>query len=262
MLQTPCIIAISIDNGRYKKKTADGNCKVAEHLSQRTHTARIFVDAIRENDDLWRSGNGLAVECVIGEKVKPIRPSRKPVWFIGDSITAGIHVNGDKEPETNSYVESYTNVASNLLGLANVPIAYGATGITTAGSGGVPKASDYLNFDMAGVPDQCEQPEWVVLNYGTNDRKNRKVFLTEYRQYIYQLLDRVHSIPIIILKPFVGVYSKEIDILASEFPNVFPVNTSDWEASYTDDLHPDSYGSKLLGIELARVITDILNRKN
>lgn len=257
VLQTPCVIAVSIDYGPYQWMQAIGKCFVAKNLKHGVHMARIFVDSIKEDDDLWMSGHGLAVEKIIGENTEAVKPRNPIVWFLGDSITAGIHVSGNEEPETNSYVKSYTNVASNILGIVNIPIAFGATGVTTSGSGGVPKASGYLNYDMHQLRDHCQKPELIVLNYGTNDRQNAGLFVEAYKKYLQMLKKKVTDVPIVVVKPFMGALSEEIDQLKRELMNIQVIEAKNWVATYTDDLHPNAEGSKMLGIALAERLSDL-----
>lgn len=253
IIQTMCIIAVSIDGQEYRKLPATPHCVISKSLNQGRHTIRVVVDAIKETDDVWFGGKGLAVERVIANEVHPVKPTNKVAWFFGDSITAGIHVNGDPEPETNSYIQSYTNVAAEVLQVANIPIAFGATGVTTGGSGNVPKALDYLNFAKQGVPAICDQPSFCVINYGTNDRTKPHAFEESLLTFVQALRAKLPTVPIILLRPFVGDFPLEIQAVAKAVPNTTYVDTANWQFDdYTDGLHPNAYGHKKLGLYLAQ----------
>ncbi|RRK10187.1 SGNH/GDSL hydrolase family protein [Lactiplantibacillus garii] len=251
VLQTMCIVAVSIDHQVYRKMPATERCIVSKCLNPGKHEVRVVVDAIKETDDLWYGGKGLAVRSIVAEKVRPIKPTNKVAWFLGDSITAGIHVNGDPEPETNSYIQSYGNIASENLKLTNIPMAFGATGVTTGGSGDVPKAIEYLDFAMNGVQVDCDQPDICIVNYGTNDRTNRNLFPAEFKTFMMALSQKVPGVPIVVLRPFVGDFAAEIQAAIAGVPNTIYVDTQNWQFERTDGLHPNAVGSKKLGLYLA-----------
>ncbi|WP_338207758.1 SGNH/GDSL hydrolase family protein [Lactiplantibacillus paraxiangfangensis] len=251
ILQTMGIVAVSIDHQPYRKMPATEHCIISKRLNPGEHNVRIVVDAIKETDDVWFGGKGLAVKAITTTNAKPIKPTNKVAWFLGDSITAGIHVNGDPEPETNSYIQSYGNVASENLRLANIPMAFGATGVTTGGSGDVPKALDYLDFAMNGVSAICDQPDICIVNYGTNDRDNRDLFESEYKTFMEAVSKRAPGVPIVALRPFVGDFSAEIQRVVKAIPNAVYVDTGSWQFELTDGLHPNALGSRKLGLYLA-----------
>jgi len=258
VLQTMCIIAVSVDHQAYRKLPATSHCVISQTLASGHHEVRVVIDAIKEDDDLWFGGKGLAVKAILAEHVRPVRPTNKVAWFLGDSITAGIHVNGDPEPETNSYIQSYSNVASSELKLTNIPIAFGATGVTTGGSGDVPKAIDYLNQAMAGMAVTCDQPDLCVVNYGTNDRTQREAFPEAFKGFMAVLVAQVPvATPIVVLRPFVGDFDAEIKAIVATIPQAVYVDTQNWQFELTDGLHPNAVGSKKLGLYLAQKLLSV-----
>lgn len=62
ILQTMCIIAVSIDNQPYRKMPASEKCIISKNLNSGLHNVRIVIDAIKETDDLWFGGKGLAIK--------------------------------------------------------------------------------------------------------------------------------------------------------------------------------------------------------
>lgn len=194
---------------------------------------------------------GISNKKIVAKEAQPMKPTNKVAWFLGDSITAGIHVNGDPEPETNSYIQSYGNVAAEKLRLANIPMAFGATGVTTGGSGNVPKAIDYLNFSMHQVRASCDSPDLCVVNYGTNDRKHRDVFEKEFKRFMRALSEKVPNVPLVVLRPFVGDFAGEIQHVIKTIPNAIYIDTGNWKFERTDGLHPNAIGSKKLGLYLS-----------
>lgn len=252
------IIAVSIDDGPYHRFAANGRRVVATDLTTGGHFARIIVDAIKEDEDLWYGAQGVAVEKIEADRLQPVRPTNRVGWFLGDSITAGIHVNGREEPAKNSYVQSYTNVAATRLHVANLPIAYGNSGITTKGSGDVPLPIDYLDFAKAGQLERCDPADLVVINYGTNDQRNADQFAGGFERYLHAVRHKCERAPIVVLQPFAGCFSAELQAAVAQVERAFYVETSDWQLTYTDGVHPNAAGAQKAGNKLAQALQRVL----
>lgn len=258
--QTPCVVAVAIDQRPYVQLPASEHCVVATGLDQGHHTAKVVANGIKENDDLWFGGRGLSVKAIRADAVRAVKPVNPVGWFLGDSITAGIHVNGHNEPLTNSFVQSYGSVASQLLKVNNVPTAFGATGITTGGSGDVPQASAYLNFAKDGVAAHLPQPDFCVVNYGTNDRDNRSAFKPAFARYLQQVATQIPNVPIIVLQPFIGGFVDEIEAAVKRVPTAQFVRTDRWPFEGSDQFHPSASGSLKLGQCLAEALVERLGK--
>ncbi|MFS7388538.1 BppU family phage baseplate upper protein [Carnobacterium maltaromaticum] len=255
-------IAVSIDGGEFTRLEVTEELELAKNLSDSEHTIRIVVDGIKESDRVWVEGLGLAFDKFSvdeNKKVFPIKPFNRNVWFIGDSITAGINVLGTGAiPAVNSASQTFTAFTSNELNLANVRIGFGATGVTKAGSGGVPTAINYVDYMMNGVLENAQSPDFIVINHGTNDAAaTSEAFKVAYNELVQRLLIKYPGITIVCMRPFRGNHADSIKEVCNIYSNCFYVDTVDWNITYTDGVHPDVPGSKVAGERLANELKKI-----
>lgn len=256
----PCL-AVSIDGGEFNRiqMTANGVTNLVGNLDEGNHYIRLIMDGVQEHDDLWVGHKGIIFKQFIVDgdstiKTIPIRPANKVTWFIGDSITAGINVLGNgANPTVNSATSAYDFVCSNKLNLTNIRIAFGATGITQKGSGGVPAAKDYLDSVVGGVAESVQDyPDLIVINYGTNDSgATSAVFIETYRDYLKKLNIKMPGIPVFVMVPFKGTHSADFKQIIDGFNNVTLIKSDTWNISSPNTGHPDAKNSTIAGQRLA-----------
>lgn len=227
------------------------------------HVIRLVVSGIRETDPLWMEGAGLHFGGLVvdaGGMVEPAPTPDRYVLFLGDSITAGINALGrGSVPAVNAAEAAYPRVASDRLGLACYPVAFGAIGITRGGNGGVPLASEVLDYHMhACAVGETPAPAAVVINLGTNDRSaDSRSFADGYRAYLRIVRGRYPFVPVLCMRPFVGCFAEEIAAAAEEAGGIY-VDTTDWDVSTSDGVHPDPSGHQTAGRRLVEVLRGLV----
>lgn len=259
----PCLAA-SIDGGTFERvqMTSSGAVSIASGLDNTEHNIRLIIDGVDEHDDLWSGHKGVVFNRFIvnnDESVKtvPIKPNNRVVWFIGDSITAGINVLGKgANPSVNSATHAYAFVCSTELNVSNIRIAFGSTGVTTGGSGGVPQVSGYIDNEAAGIPDGVDDyPDVIVINHGTNDAgAGYSDFVGNYRSVLNRLNIKFPGVVIYLMKPFNGAQKYTFEAISSGYKNVVLVPSDEWNIASPNDGHPDVSNSITAGMNLAETL--------
>ena len=248
------MLAVRIDDGAYTRIKATNTQQVlASNLSDGVHIIEVVMDGIQEKTTgIWAEGNGISFKGFnIGTTA--VKPRNKTILYFGDSITEGVNVlGGGANPDVNSGYQTYAGVASRLLNVNDYRVGFGGTGMTKGGSGGVPKALDYLNYIWAGVEDPEFFPDIIVINHGTNDiHSTDDDFKTAYREFIKQLSVKYSGVRIFCMRPFNGTKGGVIKQVAAEFKHCYYVDTSDVTVSTSDGTHPDVAGHLAGGRKLA-----------
>lgn len=248
------MLAVRIDNGAYTRIKATNNQQVlASNLSDGVHIIEVVMDGIQEKTaGIWAEGNGISFKG-FNVETTAVKPRNKTILYFGDSITEGVNVlGGGANPDVNSGYQTYAGVASRLLNVNDYRVGFGGTGMTKGGSGGVPKALDYLNYIWAGVEDTEFYPDLIVINHGTNDiNATDDNFKTAYREFIKQLSVKYSGVRIFCMRPFNGTKGGVIKQVAAEFKHCYYVDTSDITVSTSDGTHPDVAGHFVGGRKLA-----------
>lgn len=248
------MLAVRIDNGAYTRIKATNNQQVlASNLSDGVHIIEVVLDGIQEKTTgIWAEGNGISFKG-FNIETTAIKPRNKTILYFGDSITEGVNVlAGGANPDVNSAYQTYAGVASRLLNVNDYRVGFGGTGMTKSGSGGVPKALDYLNYIWSGVEDPEFYPDLIVINHGTNDiNATDDDFKIAYREFIKQLSVKYSGTRIFCMRPFNGTKGGVIKQVAAEFKHCYYVDTSDITVSTSDGTHPDVAGHFEGGRKLA-----------
>jgi hypothetical protein len=265
----PCL-AVSIDGGDFKRvqMTASGVTSLATGLSDGEHYVRLITDGVAESDDLWvgHKGiifNGFVVDGDNNIETTPIKAANRVAWFIGDSITAGINVLGKgANPSVNSATHAYDFVCSELLNLVNIRVAFGATGMTKSGSGGVPAVSGYLDNLAQGISDTVvDYPDLIVINHGTNDSgATAATFVSAYRAALDRISVKLPGVPIFVMIPFGGAQSATFAQIVDGYSNVTLIQSDKWGINQPNAGHPDATGSLTAGQKLADRIQSVMGK--
>jgi lysophospholipase L1-like esterase len=195
-----------------------------------------------------------------GGTIAPVKPYNRFGLFIGDSITAGINVFGvGSNPTVNCAEKTFPYIACQNLNVACIRVGFGGTVITKGGSGGVPSCINYIDYMMNGVKEKTDIPDFIVINHGTNDAAATQTdFETGYAQVIQRLQRKYPGIVIFVMRPFSGSRAGSIQNIASQYKNVFYVDTTSWAVTFSDGTHPDANGGQVGGTALATAIKKIL----
>ena len=258
-------VAVSIDGGAFTRFSDVNTISFATGLEDKEHTIRLVVDSIYQAK-LWTQHEGIAFKgftVEAGKTVSPIEPMNKRSLWLGDSITAGYNnLATTSLPSSHSAYQSYPYVVANKLNLTNIRVAFGVSGVTRAGAGGVPSAPNYIDYQADGILTTEQAPDFIVINHGTNDSAaTSEVFSDAYRSVINRYRIKYPGIPIICMRPFNGARETEIPLIVGEYDNAFYVDTTGWNITYTDGLHPDVPGHVVAGDNLTLELKNIFGNQ-
>lgn len=256
----------------YFSYSIDGAAAVRQLITEPTvtlpdsgrHTVRIIADGMEEREGKWNMEKGFALKSITpaeGGSIVGIKPTEPVIFFYGDSITEGIAAlsRGNSSNE-NSATHAYPWLCAEALGATPYFIGYGASGIIQVGSfNTMMKAIDYLSKDR--LVDDRMKPDVIVVNHGTNDSGvTNQVFMNVMKPTISRLREKYPDAPIVYMIPFNQSHALSIRkaFKDMEMANTYVVETSTWEITYTDGLHPDAAGAKVAGENLARELKKIL----
>jgi lysophospholipase L1-like esterase len=268
---TSQFIVCSIDGGAWQRFELSGGAfntqmtlQIASGLTTTaSHTVRVLSSGFQVTEKNWENGIALNFQGVQVDTYGYVYPwinNSKKVLFLGDSITAGIHVT-----DTNTSVSdmahgelAYPTICGDFLGIQVWKQAFGFTGLSHTGDGGEPASPINIKYFMKDVPYINENPDVIVVNIGTNDRSlTTSAFQSSYDSYIAQLQTMYPNKPIFCMLPFVGAFKTEIQAVSTKYNCNF-VDTTGWVTTFTDGLHPDIVGHASAGQQLSNVLQTIL----
>ena len=283
-ISTP-MFAYSIDNATIERKPiTDGLITLP---TGGMHTIRIIADGMSEGNGIykWNLEKGFALKNVtVNEgEIYGIKPTEKVIFFYGDSITEGINALGTLgDSNANSATNSYTWIASKLLGAVPYFIGHGGSGLVPSGSfAPMIDAIDNLSSHrlLADHPNADITPDLIVIAHGANDAltNNDKgitsdEFANALRNAITRLQEKYPGVTIIYFMPImeswrenVQGYGKYVDEVVAEFEDVHAVHTRDWGiqlgVDYSDyNLHPNPQGALKMARQVTSAIRSIVGK--
>ena len=229
------------------------------------HIIRVVVDAVTESENKWIGEKGFAFKDITVDStgtVIGVLPKNKKIMFFGDSITEGIRVlNMNADSEGNSATGAFPYIASTNLNAISYRVGFGGAGVTKGGNGGVPSLINFIDNMTKNKLAPYYEPDIIVVNIGTNDfDAATDVFKSQYTAVINRLLIKYSGTPLFIMVPFNGAKKSEITDITNNKKGVYMVDTTGWDISTTDGLHPDVAGSIKAGTKLSDYIISTLGR--
>lgn len=229
------------------------------------HIIRVVVDGVNESEDKWIGERGFAFKDITVDStgtVTGVLPKNKKIMFFGDSITEGVRVlNMNANSEGNSATAAFPYIASTNLNAISYRVGFGGAGVTKGGNGGVPSLINFIDNMTKNRLAPYYEPDIVVVNIGTNDFDAAPdVFKSQYTAVINRLLIKYSGTPLFIMVPFNGTRKSEITDITNNKKGVYMVDTTGWDISTTDGLHPDVAGSIKAGTKLSDYIISTLGR--
>ena len=229
------------------------------------HIIRVVVDGVTESEDKWIGEKGFAFKDITVDStgtVTGVLPKNKKIMFFGDSITEGIRVlNMNANSDGNSATGAFPYIASTNLNAISYRVGFGGAGVTKGGNGGVPSLINFIDNMTKNKLAPYYEPDIVVVNIGTNDTDAATdVFKSQYTAVINRLLIKYSGTPLFIMVPFNGARKSEITDITNNKKGVYMVDTTGWDISTTDGLHPDVAGSIKAGTKLSDYIISTLGR--
>jgi len=261
-----------IDNGDWQESEIAATVKLADGLPDGPHTLWLMVRGIDEHQSRWNPplvGSVTFLGLDLGSDGKFLPPlaewdhPKLKMEFLGDSITEGVLVTAPAPGKTSrawltNARDSYAGRTAMLLGASWRQVGFGATGLVRGGSGGAPGALTTFNSFYAGCPRDDWQPDVVVVNQGTNERKvPPATYLSDYGNYLTMIRQAYPKAKIAALRPFGGFQADSIKQAvdaahAAGDNDVYYIDTTGW---YTGrSLHPDSNASVGLATNLAAAL--------
>ncbi|AFE87549.1 neck passage structure protein [Lactococcus phage ASCC406] len=229
------------------------------------HIIRVVVDGVTESEDKWIGEKGFAFKDITVDStgtVTGVLPKNKKIMFFGDSITEGIRVlNMNANSDGNSATGAFPYIASTNLNAISYRVGFGGAGVTKSGNGGVPSLINFIDNMTKNKLAPYYEPDVIVVNMGTNDiDAATDVFKSQYTAVINRLLIKYSGTPLFIMVPFNGARKSEITDITNNKKGVYMVDTTGWDISTTDGLHPDVAGSIKAGTKLSDYIISTLGR--
>lgn len=226
-------------------------------LESDTHTLRVIAQAQNAFPKL--------LGFVLDEGASTLPYEAKPVIeFIGDSITEGYI-----SPGVNATVYSYAWQTGELLGMDHNQIAYG--GIKMIQGSGTSMLDSYFKRFEPSVADanntvwdtELFQPDYIVINLGTNDPTGSSAFQPAYTSFLTLLRQAYPDAMLFAMEPFIGKFSAEIQATvaarnAAGDDMVTYIDTTGWATETTDGLHPTMAENTAAAQLLANYIADYL----
>ena len=259
---TKSTIAYSVDGGNLIRVQLNNNIITINNLTTDEHYLRIIFAGNTNDDLVWTGMDGLFFESVIvdeGGIITPVKPKQRVGLFFGDSISAGCWVLGTKPSVDYAAEQNYIFKACEKLNVSNIRVGFSGQGLLRGGRGGVPvfyNIIDNMNkYRQTFTPTYDYEVDFICVNYGTNDSSfDSTTFKTEYDRCIKKLQLKYSGIPIFVLRPFNGSHENVIEEICISNSNTIYVDTTNWNITYTDGVHPDLNGSINASEQLAEFL--------
>jgi len=245
---------IRIDNQTWVQHTLTANnptLSIATQLPNRKHLLELIVKSTSEKLNRWSNSETMVnlTGFVIDRGQELYLPHRraKNVLIYGDSITEGVRTVDSTAPsdtDRNDVQGAYSYAISTAFDAEVGIVAFGGTGVTTSGSGGVPALTSSYDLIYSGVPRSFSSPapDLVIYNEGTNDEGDITSGLVAV---IQSIITSAPNSKHLVFIPFNNSHASEIaDALAVlGSPNVTFKSTAGFfnTADSSDGVHPYNY---------------------
>ena len=179
--------------------------------------------------------------------------------FYGDSITEGIRsVSMAPDSDGSSATHAYPWFCAQSLGVTPYYIGYGASGLIRVGwFHTMEKAMDYLSWQhpVEESPAANQQPDLIVINHGTNDGGFlTQEFIVAMRGTLAHLYKKYPNVPVVYVIPLQQTHAAVIRRLMAEYPKGYVIESEGWPVTFTDGIHPNGAGAKVMGEKVAEGI--------
>lgn len=260
---------ISVDNGAMIEVPVDRHLRICAG-AEGDHVAEVILKSSITYGHRWYAPMNGRVEFTgwDGGAGKLPADKKKTIEFVGDSITEGVFVDDELgeglgwlgRPYQDDVTATYAWLTAQTLGLEPIISAYGGVGVTQPG-GNVPKAAEMYPYCFDGVPISYCNADYIVMNYGANDREHSSdEYLCEYRRLLNLVAEHNPASRLILLAPFCGAFEAELEVLRDSFAaergrDITLVQTKGWISS--EPLHPAREGHRELAERLTAVFESL-----
>lgn len=267
---------ISVDNGPAVEVPVDRYLRVKAQ-TYGTHIVKVIYKGGMEMLPRWYEPlMGSIAFCGLdadGEAELPV-DGRRLIEFIGDSITEGVLIDDDFDTEKPAKIDqfnrpyqddstaTYGYLTAEKLGMRYMAQAYGATGMTRAGCGSVPRCGLTYEYVFDGVRYTGEKPDVIVINHGANDRGVKaEEYLARYEEFLQLVRRTVPGAVIIALSAFCGAFDAELSAFIPSYnakygDSVHYISSKGWVP--LEPLHPQRGGHRTIAEHLYPLIKEII----
>ena len=266
---------VSVDGGARVEASLDRFMRIAAQ-GEGPHTVRVIYKGGMEQLSRWHLPlvGAAAFRGLEAEGAAALAPDTRPlVEFTGDSITEGVLIDADfadepvfrydqrNRPWQDDVCATYAWLAAEEVNVRAMFQAYGATGMTRSGCGGVPRAGEQYPFVFENMPYRGEKPRVVVVNHGTNDRENSaEEFCARYEEYLDLVRRDNPAVQIVCIVPMIGAFRREISAIVERRRTAGEgIRLCDLSGMLPDKpLHPLREGHRAAARRLAPVLSAAL----
>lgn len=266
---------LSLDGGARFEAQVDRYIRVAAPAAGK-HILQVYFKGAMEMQHRWYAPQIGRVALLGADVPKPgVLPAdnRPLIEFVGDSITEGVLIDTDydtvpahKEDQMNrpyqdDNLAAYGFLTAKALNMRYMCQAYGASGMTRVGCGGIPRAALVYPYVFERCPYTGDHPDVIVINHGCNDRNNPEDYLTRYEEFLDQAFLLHPNAVIIALSAFIGAYDKELSEFIPAYAEkkqarVYFVSSKGWVPA--EPLHPMRDGHRAIADHFIPLVKDIL----
>ncbi|MBQ7920979.1 MAG: hypothetical protein IJ325_00140 [Clostridia bacterium] len=265
----PPHLFISVDNGARVEVPADAFVRVSTEPGE--HTVKVIMKSSVESQTRWCEPIEAMVRITALEAdafTDLPEDNRKIIEFLGDSITEGISIDNDgryvywKDNRDMVYFDDstagYAWLTAEALDMRPIIVGYGCLGSTHGGAGGVPKAADAYPFYSDQCPVKDFSADYIVINYGTNDRMaDMDILRNEYTNLLKVIREYNPKAQLISVSPFCGRLAEELEEIVNAYntannDTVFFINAGGWISP--EPLHPTREGNRIVSRNLSAIL--------
>ncbi len=270
---------IQIDGGDKIETPVDSFLRIIAR-EDGDHVCRIIFKSATEMDRRWYhplTGKVTFLGIQVEETAILPADDRRTVEFVGDSITEGVLVDADFNPETFPLIHdmdmtarcyqddstaTYAWLTAEALDLRPIIMGYGAVGVTKSGCGSVPAATDSYLYNYEGSPITHESADCIVINHGANDQGAPvEQYLACYTRLLDVVRERNPKSVIAVLSAFCGAHHEALGKMVAEYnkthgSKVHFIDSTGWVP--LQPLHPLRAGHKVISEHLIVELKKIL----
>ena len=271
---------VEIDGESRVEAPLDSYLRVFAKDADANHVARVILKGSVEMQPRWFQplvGRTALVGIEVEKRGVLPADDRKIVEFVGDSITEGVLIDADYAEKPaytwdqhnrvyqDDVTATYGWLTAEALNLRPIMMGYGAVGATRGGCGGVVKAASAYPFVYDGVPYTGEEPDYVVINHGANDRgAGAEKYLAGYEELLDVIAEKHPRAVLAALSPFCGAYAAELEALCKSYSEkhsrtVHFINGGVWIPA--KPLHPLRGGHKIVAEHLIPVLKAVIDEE-
>ncbi len=271
-------IAWRVDGGAWSEAFLSATVPLASGLAAGRHEIMLMARGMDEMQSRWSpplvaSITFLGLDAPGGGLVPSLRPRKPRLEFLGDSITEGVQIWTDKPGQMGPTWNvdgrtAYPCQTSLALDAEWRQVGFGRQGILIAGNGGVPVAPAAFNWIYEGAPRDDWQPDVVVINQGTNDRRDQTPgFSPAFGKYLDIVRTAYKNAWMVVMVPFVAtghpteVKAEVATRKAAGDNKLLLVDTQGWLKTSdlgADGVHPNAAGSVVIRDHLLPVLRPLL----